>query len=311
MMPSHDDTSSQSPAEKLNSPQDKATKNVDGENEGPEKSISLTLQTFLSEFGIISSSAVSTTQQQDGSPSVSPVPSHSWRDLIFESSFDLTDERLRYIFDMLDSEETGRISYDSLRHGLDMHSFSEATSHPAQQHHPLYLTQFSFDRLVELLDVDESQDITFAEFSQGLRYLMLRALFPSDTSSTQVQSTIEMLDYDAQHLERRIVVHDNDETDAKDARSKSKTGEAAAAARFLNFSASHAATTVQPISPTDFYFQDRPEWVQTRWINVSGAKSSVTLKRLAVRYMLHPLALEDALSPDQHRPKAEVYSNRK
>jgi hypothetical protein len=261
-----------------------------------------TLQTFLSEFGVLSSSATSPAQQQGASS----LPSHSWKDIIFESSFDLSEERLRYMFNMLDSENAGRISYESLRRGLEMHSSSShPTYHPAQEQHPMYLTESSFDHLVSLLDADKSLDITFEEFSEGLRYLMLRALFPFDSSSVDVQATIEMLDYDEQRLERRIVVHDDHETYTKEDKSESRASSEAAEA------AAASMPIVQPISTTDFYFHDRPQWVQTRWINVSGAQSAVTLKRLAVRYMLHPLALEDALAPNHHRPKAEVYSNRK
>jgi Mg2+ and Co2+ transporter CorA len=65
----------------------------------------------------------------------------------------------------------------------------------------------------------------------------------------------------------------------------------------------------------DFYFQKRPDWVKTRWINVVPAigsrkhdNSALTMNRLAIKYVLHPLALEDALSPEIHRPKAELYA---
>ena len=291
------------------------------------------LQTFLAHFGVLSPSS---HEGGDGHTSTSP-PSHSWNSVIFESSFDLTEERLRFIFDMLDSAKTGRISYESLRRGLEMHSSSGGTSsHPSEDaagiegqegpeadapppHHPLHLSQKSFDKLVEILDVDKSRDITFQEFSQGLRYLMLRALFPQTSAdsttgriSNRVEATIEVLDYDSQHLERSIVV-DDAEFDPKATKSArvTATSAAARAIRRSNTS-SYAYSTVSQISTTDFYFHDRPpKWVNMRWINVSGAKSSITLKRLAVRYKLHPLALEDALSPEQHRPKAEDYSNRK
>merc|ERR1712176_1196405 len=63
-----------------------------------------------------------------------------------------------------------------------------------------------------------------------------------------------------------------------------------------------------------FYFNQRPDWVYTRWINIDRASTSTphasecTMKKLAAKYTLHPLALEDALSPSI-RPKAEVFSS--
>lgn len=63
----------------------------------------------------------------------------------------------------------------------------------------------------------------------------------------------------------------------------------------------------------DFYFKRRNEWVKTRWVDVVTMGSSkraidLTMKRLAVKYRLHPLALEDVLETNIHRPKVEVFS---
>lgn len=266
-------------------------KTEDSKDDG---SIPPSLQKLLAHLGVLSSATGAAPALFENDVDEA---SHSWMDVVFESTFDLTEERLRFVFDRLDIDGDGRISYDSLRRGLEMHSsLSSDESHTAPMNpRGLHLTQESFDRLVEFLDMDRSQDITFPEFSQGLRYIMLRALFSSNHRN--VQAVIEVLDYDEHHLERRFVVNDHDP--ALDLRAPSSK------------SISSTARASLPISMTEFYFQDRPDWVQTRWINVSGAQSPLTLKRLAVRYMLHPLALEDALSPSTHRPKAEVYSSRK
>lgn len=284
------------------------------------------LRHFLSQFGVLASAT--NTNTTDAPSFWTAQQHHSWRDIIFESSFDLTRERLEYVFRLLDSNKTGRISYEGLRKGLEMHASSTSGSnatnfrqdnvdHDSSTNNAHSLSSEAFDQLVQILDGDQSQDITLEEFSQGLRLLMLRALFPAAGAGNQVvEATIEVLDYDAHHLEQRLVqsdqdceFKDNDESD--DINTKKSKGDDNNEGTSSSFMVSRPPLSSSTISATDFYFTDRPKWVQTRWINVSGAESAVTLKRLAVQYNLHPLALEDALSPTQHRPKAEVYSDRK
>lgn len=55
----------------------------------------------------------------------------------------------------------------------------------------------------------------------------------------------------------------------------------------------------------DFLSRHRAEWVKVRWIGVRGLQDMDTLRGLAEKYGLHPLAIEDVLSPQ--RPKAEDY----
>jgi hypothetical protein len=263
------------------------------EEEGSIQQWPQTLQNFLSHFGVLAGGTGGDPLNEDSfyyNDDAHPEDHHhqqqqsdegfhadSWES-IFESSFDLTEDRLKYVFTMFDTDEDGRISYPSLRRGLELHTAGSAFA-------GTLLDEASFNELVKILDLDGSEDITFEEFSQGLRLLMLRALLHAPR---QVEDTalIEVMDYDATRLERRIVKNGSEKEMS-------------------------ISDQVQQIEATDFYFQDRPDWVTTRWINVSGATSSLTMKRLAVKYMLHPLALEDALSPSIHRPKAEVYSNRK
>ena len=56
-----------------------------------------------------------------------------------------------------------------------------------------------------------------------------------------------------------------------------------------------------------FLASARPAWVDVEWLHVRGL-DSLTMERLAVKYRLHPLAVEDALSLEQ-RPKMEKYAN--
>ncbi|CEG47607.1 magnesium and cobalt transporter [Plasmopara halstedii] len=55
----------------------------------------------------------------------------------------------------------------------------------------------------------------------------------------------------------------------------------------------------------EFYTTPRPEWVNVRWINLDG-RDSLNLKRLAIKYRLHPLAIEDTIEGHE-RPKFDRY----
>jgi magnesium transporter len=55
-----------------------------------------------------------------------------------------------------------------------------------------------------------------------------------------------------------------------------------------------------------FVEQRRPDWVTVRWINVDGLSDPAVIRALAVKYGLHPLAIEDLMNPGQ-RPKIEPY----
>lgn len=42
----------------------------------------------------------------------------------------------------------------------------------------------------------------------------------------------------------------------------------------------------------------RPPWVRVRWINVDGLSDPATIRALAIKYGLHPLAIEDVMTID-------------
>jgi magnesium transporter len=50
----------------------------------------------------------------------------------------------------------------------------------------------------------------------------------------------------------------------------------------------------------------RPTWSEVRWIHVEGLQDHATIRALAEKYQLHPLAIEDTLD-GQQRPKADDY----
>mmetsp|Transcript_17160 Transcript_17160/g.26005 ORF Transcript_17160/g.26005 Transcript_17160/m.26005 type:complete len:132 (+) Transcript_17160:346-741(+) len=78
-------------------------------------------------------------------------------------------------------------------------------------------------------------------------------------------------------------------------------------------SSNDGSNAIHYVRRNDFYFRDKPEWAKNRWINILSSESltdealALTIKRLGVKYSLHPLALEDALQ--EQRPKVEVYDN--
>jgi magnesium transporter len=58
----------------------------------------------------------------------------------------------------------------------------------------------------------------------------------------------------------------------------------------------------------EFIDHHRPEWSRVRWINVDGLGDMTVIHAFAQKYDLHPLAVEDLLTPGQ-RPKLEAYGD--
>ncbi|GMG17548.1 unnamed protein product [Phytophthora fragariaefolia] len=65
--------------------------------------------------------------------------------------------------------------------------------------------------------------------------------------------------------------------------------------------------SVYPIKYTkSFIYSTMPKWATVRWINVEGL-NTLLIRRLSVRYRLHPLAVEDTLGLKVKRPKYVKY----
>jgi magnesium transporter len=58
----------------------------------------------------------------------------------------------------------------------------------------------------------------------------------------------------------------------------------------------------------DFIGHHRAGWARVRWINVDGLADMKIIRAFAEKYDLHPLAVEDLLTPGQ-RPKLETYGD--
>ena len=176
---------------------------------------------------------------------------------VFESSIDLSPERLSFIYHTFDTDHNGKISYEELRKGIEF--WADISSHD--------LTELEFNALVEYLDADGSKDISEEEFGNGLRMIALRRLF---SSHVPIGSPINIVDYVNVKMQ---------------------------------------SSTVKTLEEHHtFCTQQRPDWVQNRWIDTigDGENAAITLQRLAVKYLLHPLAVEDALE-EHHRPKVDSF----
>mmetsp|Transcript_5785 Transcript_5785/g.14443 ORF Transcript_5785/g.14443 Transcript_5785/m.14443 type:complete len:335 (+) Transcript_5785:834-1838(+) len=68
-----------------------------------------------------------------------------------------------------------------------------------------------------------------------------------------------------------------------------------------------ASFEASPKSLIDFFLEEREAEVAVRWINITGKKASNIMKMVALKYRLHPLAIEDALERTDHKPKADSY----
>jgi len=65
--------------------------------------------------------------------------------------------------------------------------------------------------------------------------------------------------------------------------------------------------SVYPINQVkSFVYSTKPSWAAVRWVNVEGI-NTLLMRRLSVRYRLHPLAVEDTLGSDFKRPKYVKY----
>jgi Mg2+ and Co2+ transporter CorA len=63
---------------------------------------------------------------------------------------------------------------------------------------------------------------------------------------------------------------------------------------------------IQRVEP--FLFSSKPIWASVRWINLENP-DSLNLRRLAIKYQFHPLAIDDALSSDLHMAKYEEFDD--
>ena len=195
----------------------------------PSSRLSEPLQSFLSSVGVVNTVDM---DHDEGSPSASPS--------ILESNLDLTPERLRFVFELFDTDQDDRLSYEALRKGLDFSAAGQC-----------HTDDTSFQQLIDTLDVDKSGDISFEEFCQGMRLLMLRDLLRRNKKleakhgrKGAAAAALEVIDFDPVRLEKHIVSQ--------------------------NQTSYNNSSSMKTMELKDFYFNERPDWIKTRWINVVG-----------------------------------------
>lgn len=195
---------------------------------------------------------------------------------IFETTFDLTEDRLRRLYNLFDGNDDGTITYEELKLGFAYHGAEFGMSQLDDQ---------SFVGLVQYLDADKSGEITFEEFSEGIRLLMLRTILQQVNRSDRNEDLVltEVFDYNSTKVERYLL---------------KGTGQVKQA---------RVSFVEHPKLLINFFLDVRGDEVSVRWINITGKKASNIMKMMALKYRLHPLALQDALENTDHRPKADSY----
>lgn len=132
-----------------------------------------------------------------------------------------------------------------------------------------------FCAFIDQVDTDKSGGISQEEFEKAVQMIKLSSLFDPKTIN-----------------QMKFLMHqDRFET---------------AIIGIAEYSANRKRITKPLEDIQTFMFAPEPEWCNVRWISMEGV-DMLNLRRLAIKYRLHPLALEDALQGERQRPKLEAY----
>lgn len=133
-----------------------------------------------------------------------------------------------------------------------------------------------FEDFIEKVDEDHSGGISYEEFQQAIQEIKLAQLFKDEFVADMTSDKMY-------HQRAQTAVIGSMEYSPDRIRS------------------------VYPIRHIEkFIYSKKSEWAAVRWIHGEGY-DPLLLRRLSVRYRLHPLAVEDALELDRERPKYEKY----
>ncbi|TDH69372.1 hypothetical protein CCR75_003198 [Bremia lactucae] len=136
-----------------------------------------------------------------------------------------------------------------------------------------------FQTFIQNIDDDQSGGITYHEFLFAIQEIKLAQLFNDNFLRKMLPEYTQK----------------NGNKTNKNARLGS-----------IEYSPDHIRS-VYPIEQVQrFIYSTKPGWATMRWINVEGI-DPLLMRRLSVRYRLHPLAIEDTLDADVERPKYEEY----
>lgn len=162
------------------------------------------------------------------------------------------------------------VSYEGFRRGLEAMGISTSTDE-------------QFAAFVDKVDEDHSGGISFNEFLHVVQEIKLAQLFNGEFIREMGLDEAGALQM---HHGRMTAV-------------KGILGS-------VEYS-SDRIRSVYPVHDIEkFVYSKKPSWAKVRWMNVEGI-DILLLRRLSVRYRLHPLAVEDVLDIDRERPKYEEY----
>ncbi|KDO25513.1 hypothetical protein SPRG_20636 [Saprolegnia parasitica CBS 223.65] len=131
-----------------------------------------------------------------------------------------------------------------------------------------------FDAFVRKVDSNADLHISFPEFVRVVQMVKLAHLFKPEyvLQARALQSVFRVVDYSA------LTIH-----------------------------------TVDPVRKLEsFMFSTKPAWAKVRWVHMAGISdlNDLHMRRLAIKYQLHPLAVEDCLKKsDSIRCKYEHYED--
>ena len=192
--------------------------------------------------------------------------------------FDITRSRVLRVFEAFDVDDDGRMTSHEFRHALTTMGVT--------------LSDLDFCEIMNTMDLraapadPSAVRISFAQFERVVRRMRLEQLFKEDIPGLD-EASPQFKAYQA----KRKIWHEKE----------------TCVLSYCDYSGDRLRmpTVVEEYEMRDWFLTPRPIWTEVRWINIDRMDSP-TLKRLAVKYRLHPLALEDALSPATLRQRVKI-----
>ncbi|OQS00192.1 CorA Metal Ion Transporter (MIT) Family [Thraustotheca clavata] len=188
----------------------------------------------------------------------------------------IDDEGLNILLDPYYDVTTGRMKR---LFAYFTHDNTDAVTYEAFQHGLLalgigYSEGVDFDAFVKKIDTNNDGKISFHEFVKVVQMIKLAHLFKPEYNlqAKTLKSVFRVVDYSAMNI--------------------------------------HTVNPVQKIE--SFIFSSKPKWATVRWVHMAGISdlSDLHMRRLAIKYQLHPLAVEDCLKKsDSIRCKFEQYED--
>lgn len=187
---------------------------------------------------------------------------------LLEPYFDMSMNRMQIIFDKLDTEGKGSITIPQLQDGMKMVGISCRTSEKVFREFVENVVSFQ----------NQKQELQLRDFRFVVQQLKLSDLFQKATMERIIEhgyvpGAIKYVEYNQHFLKRRHVA-----------------GKSELQRFFYKPSMENRSRHSDPA---------------VAWINIAG-EDPLNLKRLSIKYALHPLAIEDTLEKHE-RPKFDVY----